>query len=108
MRYIVLNLQSILKPLVRVAWNEDPSLAIELVSRFSIPAVHNEVRWLLVNFPDKAVSEPEALPILLGGELPPDVAFQLKVLCLILFPTSSVANRHSSYFTGRLSILSLP
>ncbi|KAI6093979.1 hypothetical protein F4821DRAFT_8710 [Hypoxylon rubiginosum] len=73
-------IESILKPLVRVAWNEDPSLAIELVSRFSIPAVHNEVRWLLVNFPDKAVSEPEALPILLGGELPPDVAFQLKFL----------------------------
>ncbi|KAI1382356.1 hypothetical protein F4677DRAFT_401744 [Hypoxylon crocopeplum] len=73
-------LESTLKPLVRVAWAEDPSLAIELVSRFSIPAVHNEVRWLLLNFPAKAISEPEALPILLGGELPPDVRFQLKYL----------------------------
>ncbi|KAI1383366.1 uncharacterized protein F4822DRAFT_420364 [Hypoxylon trugodes] len=73
-------LEATLKPLVRVAWTEDPSLAIELVGRFSIPAVHNEVRWLLLNFPAKAISEPEALPILLGGELPPDVRFQLKFL----------------------------
>ncbi|KAI2640683.1 hypothetical protein GGS26DRAFT_172568 [Hypomontagnella submonticulosa] len=73
-------LETTLKPLVRVAWNEDPSLAIELVSRFSIPAVHNEVRWLLLNFPAKAISEPEALPILLGGELPPDVRMPLKFL----------------------------
>ncbi|KAL7629182.1 phosphatidylinositol-4- kinase [Parahypoxylon ruwenzoriense] len=73
-------LEGVLKPLVRVAWTEDPSLAIELVNRFSIPAVHNEVRWLLLNFPAKAICEPEALPILLGGELPPDVGFQLKYL----------------------------
>ncbi|KAI5866458.1 hypothetical protein GGS23DRAFT_550772 [Durotheca rogersii] len=73
-------LETTLKPLVRVAWTENPSLAIELVSRFPIPAVQNEVRWLLLNFPDKAISEPEALPILLGGELPPDVRFQLKYL----------------------------
>ncbi|KAI1414806.1 hypothetical protein F5Y13DRAFT_197338 [Hypoxylon sp. FL1857] len=74
------TLETTLKPLVRVAWAEDPSLAIELVSRFSIPAVHNEVRWLLLNFPARAIVEPEALPILLGGELPPDVRFQLKYL----------------------------
>ncbi|OTB08673.1 hypothetical protein M426DRAFT_316686 [Hypoxylon sp. CI-4A] len=74
-------LEATLKPLVRVAWVENPSLAIELASRFSIPAVHNEIRWLLLNFPAKAISEPEALPILLGGELPPDVSsFQLKYL----------------------------
>ncbi|OTA64720.1 phosphatidylinositol 3 [Hypoxylon sp. EC38] len=74
------TLETTLKPLVRVAWAEDPSLAIELVSRFSIPAIHNEVRWLLLNFPARAIVEPEALPILLGSELPPDVRFQLKYL----------------------------
>ncbi|KAI1107915.1 hypothetical protein F4804DRAFT_296325 [Jackrogersella minutella] len=74
------SLETTLKPLVRVAWAEDPSLAIELANRFSIPAVHNEVRWLLLNFPAKAISDPEALPILLGGELPADVRFQLKFL----------------------------
>ncbi|KAI1083072.1 hypothetical protein F5B20DRAFT_444898 [Whalleya microplaca] len=74
------TLESTLKPLIRVAWAESPSLAILLASRFSIPSVYNDVRWLLLNFPAKAISEPEALPILLGGELPQDVHFQLKYL----------------------------
>ncbi|KAI1338583.1 phosphatidylinositol 3 [Xylariaceae sp. FL0016] len=74
------SLEVTLKPLIRVAWNESPSLAIELASRFSIPSVHSDVRWLLLNFPAKAVSDPEALPILLGSELPSDVRFQLKYL----------------------------
>ncbi|KAI0483053.1 hypothetical protein GGR56DRAFT_622734 [Xylariaceae sp. FL0804] len=73
-------LETSLKPLVRVAWAEDPSLAIELASRFPNSSVHNDVRWLLLNFPSKAVAEPEALPILLGDELPQDVRFQLKYL----------------------------
>ncbi|KAG7134671.1 Phosphatidylinositol 4-kinase stt4 like protein [Verticillium longisporum] len=75
-------LENSLVPLVRTAWAEDPSIAIELVSRFQIPRLHQEVRWLLLNFPAKAVSEPEALPILLGGTLPNDVSFQLKYLLL--------------------------
>ncbi|KAH9909251.1 hypothetical protein F4778DRAFT_715987 [Xylariomycetidae sp. FL2044] len=73
-------LESTLKPLVRVAWAEDPALAIEMVSRFPMPSVRNDVRWLLLNFPAKAMSEPEVLPILLGSELPNDVRFQLKYL----------------------------
>lgn len=76
-----------LKPLIRVAWDEHPALAIELVSRFPGPNVQGAVRWLLLNFPSKVVSEPEALPILLGGELPQDVRFQLKV-CSQLSPSS--------------------
>jgi phosphatidylinositol 4-kinase len=73
------NFQSTLKPLIRVAWTESPSLAIQLVSRFNMPSVHQEVRWLLLNFPAKAIYDAEALPILFGGELPEDVRFQLKV-----------------------------
>ncbi|KAK8139069.1 Phosphatidylinositol 4-kinase [Apiospora sp. TS-2023a] len=69
-----------LHPLVRTAWAESPSLAIELVSRFSFASIRNEVRSLLLNFPDKAVHEPEALPILLGVDLPNDVRSQLKYL----------------------------
>ncbi|KAI0136411.1 phosphatidylinositol 3 [Xylariales sp. AK1849] len=69
-----------LNPLIRTAWTESPSLAIELVSRFSFPSVHNDVRWLLMNFTAKAVDEPEALPILLQGALPVDVRDQLKYL----------------------------
>lgn len=71
-----------MKPLIRVAWDEHPALAIELVTRFPTPSVHGAVRWLLLNFPARVISLPEALPILLGGELPQDVSFQLKV-CLI-------------------------
>lgn len=39
----------------------------------------------MMNCPEKAVSEPEALPILLGGALPPDLTFQLKV-CVPMMP----------------------
>ncbi|KAI1369409.1 phosphatidylinositol 3 [Xylaria arbuscula] len=74
------TLEAALKPLIRVAWAESPSLAIELVSRFTMPSVHQEVRWLLLNFPAKALCDAEALSILFGGELPQDVRFQLKYL----------------------------
>lgn len=46
-----------------------------------MPSVHQEVRWLLLNFPAKALCDAEALSILFGGELPRDVGFQLKVSC---------------------------
>ncbi|KAI0538277.1 phosphatidylinositol 3 [Xylaria digitata] len=73
-------IEAALKPLIRVAWAESPSLAIELVGRFNMPSVHQEVRWLLLNFPAKALCDAEALSILFGGELPQDVRFQLKYL----------------------------
>lgn len=66
--------------LVRTAWTESPSLAIQLVTRFPSPRLRAEVRWLLLNFPDKAISEPEAVQVLLGESLPSDVSFQLKYL----------------------------
>ncbi|KAF7894411.1 uncharacterized protein EAF01_009862 [Botrytis porri] len=69
-----------LLPLVKIAWNESPSLAIQLVSRFPSTRLHHDVRLLLLQFPDKAISEPEAVHILLGDTLPPDVAFQMKYL----------------------------
>ncbi|KAK8088128.1 phosphatidylinositol 3 [Apiospora hydei] len=72
--------ESALLPLVRTAWAENPSLAIELVSRYSFASVRNEVRSLLLNFPEKAIHEPEALPVLLGGDLPNDIRSQLKYL----------------------------
>ncbi|TPX17476.1 uncharacterized protein E0L32_003119 [Thyridium curvatum] len=73
-------IENALCPLVRTAWAEHPSIAIELATRFQHPRVHKEVRWLLLNFPSKAISDPEALPILLGQSLPGDVSFQLKYL----------------------------
>ncbi|KAH8815175.1 phosphatidylinositol 4-kinase-like protein [Xylogone sp. PMI_703] len=66
--------------LVKTAWAESPSIAVQLATRFPSVKLHKEIRTLLLNFPDKAISEPEALPILLGGSLPSDVSFQLKFL----------------------------
>ncbi|PKS11831.1 hypothetical protein jhhlp_001125 [Lomentospora prolificans] len=73
-------LESALLQLVRTAWMEHPSLIIELATRFPFPRLHAQIRWLLLNVPARAVDEPEALPLLLGGVLPDDVNFlQLKV-----------------------------
>jgi phosphatidylinositol 4-kinase A len=74
------QLDQTLVPLVRTAWAQHPSLAIAIAARFPLPRVYNQVRWLLLNHPAVAVDEPEALPILFGGQLPEDVNFlQLKV-----------------------------
>ncbi|OAA53761.1 phosphatidylinositol 4-kinase [Niveomyces insectorum RCEF 264] len=61
-----------LLPLVRTAWQENPSLAMELATRFQNPRLHKKIRWLLLNFPDRAISVPDALPILVDGSLPVD------------------------------------
>ncbi|KAF4634881.1 hypothetical protein G7Y89_g3229 [Cudoniella acicularis] len=66
--------------LVRTAWTESSSLAIQLIARFPSPRLHKEIRWLLLNFPDKAISEPEGVQLLLGETLLSDVSFQLKYL----------------------------
>lgn len=54
---------------------------MHLVTRFSsFKRLYADIRFLLLNFPDKALHEPEALEVLLGSALPNDVSFQLKVL----------------------------
>jgi phosphatidylinositol 4-kinase A len=60
----------------------DPSIAVHLTTRFRSPKLHNDVRYLLLKHPDKPIKEPEALPILLGGSLPSDVSWQLKVFLI--------------------------
>lgn len=71
--------QTALLPYISTAWAESPAIAIELCARFQSPRILNEVRSLLLKYPEKAVSEPEALPILLGSSMPADVTSQLKV-----------------------------
>lgn len=66
--------------LVRVAWAEHPKLAVTLVTRFPSDNVRRDVRFLLLNFPDKAIDVSEALEVLLGPSLPNDVNFQLRYL----------------------------
>lgn len=65
--------------MLRLAWNENPSLAFQLATRFPSPKLRNDIRWLFLNFPEKALDEPDALEVLLGPALPQDVSFQLKV-----------------------------
>lgn len=67
---------------MKTAWAESPGLAVQLVTRFQSTKLSNDVRWRLVNSPDKASGEPDALQILLGPVLPEDVSFQLKVCSL--------------------------
>ncbi|PWY64474.1 phosphatidylinositol 4-kinase [Aspergillus heteromorphus CBS 117.55] len=66
--------------LLRLAWAEAPGLAIYLSNRFPSPKLRNDIRWLLLNFPEKAIDESSALEILLGSALPVDVHYQLKYL----------------------------
>jgi phosphatidylinositol 4-kinase len=65
--------------LLRIAWAESPSLALQIAARFPSEKIRNDVRWLLLNFPEKALNEPESLEIMFGSSLPPDISFQLKV-----------------------------
>ena len=64
----------------RTAWNESPALAIQLLTRFQQDALHRDVRFLLLNFPEKALDESDAVDLLLGDSLPQDVSFQLKYM----------------------------
>lgn len=66
--------------LFRTAWFENPSLAVQLVTRFHNEQLRRDVRFLLVNFPEKALNEPNAIDLLVGEKLPSDVSFQLKYL----------------------------
>ncbi|KAK1253769.1 hypothetical protein MKX07_001846 [Trichoderma sp. CBMAI-0711] len=73
-------IEAALLPLVPTAWFEDPAIAIELATRFHYPRLTREIRSLLLAMPEKAISEPEALSLILGGHLPDDVGHQLKYL----------------------------
>jgi len=68
-------------PLLSTAWEENPRIAIQLVTRFpSSPRLSSDVRRYLLQQPEKAIDEPDALNILLGSSLPSDVKSQLKYL----------------------------
>ncbi|KAE8349416.1 hypothetical protein BDV28DRAFT_141280 [Aspergillus coremiiformis] len=67
-------------PLLRLAWAEHPGLAIQLGARFPSVKLKNDIRWLLLNFPDKAITEPCSLETILSSTLPSDVSFQWKFL----------------------------
>lgn len=41
--------------------------------------MQQDIRWLIMNFPEKAITEAGALEIMFDSSLPSDVNFQLKV-----------------------------
>ena len=64
---------------LKTAWAESPALAVQIANRFQLLGIKNEVRWLILNFPEKVLAEPDALEILLGSALSSDISYQLKV-----------------------------
>ncbi|TIA45992.1 phosphatidylinositol 3, partial [Aureobasidium pullulans] len=71
---------SAIAALVTTAWVEAPSLAVQMAFRYPSSLVQSQVRSLLVNYPEKAMHEPDALQIMLGTSMPHDVSSQLKYL----------------------------
>lgn len=77
---------------MRLAWAEYPSLAIQLAVRFPSAKIQSDVRWLILNFPEKVIKEASALEIMFDSSLPSDVNFQLKVSTTMLYPGLCQAN----------------
>ncbi|GAO50640.1 hypothetical protein G7K_4763-t1 [Saitoella complicata NRRL Y-17804] len=66
--------------LARLAWKVNPGLAVYLPLRLKYPGLDTEVRRLILAHPDEACEYPDALQLMLGDQLAPDVATQLKYL----------------------------
>ncbi|KAF3937618.1 hypothetical protein ABW19_dt0205605 [Dactylella cylindrospora] len=70
----------LLVSVLQVAWNESPSLALQMIGRFPSKRYETEVRKLMLLYPEKVVKIPEALYYILGDKLPLDFNFQLRYL----------------------------
>lgn len=68
------------KDSVRLAWDIDPRLAVQMSSRFKLPVVESELHSLIANNTLDVVNDPEALVILLGDKLTPSSRLNLKHL----------------------------
>ncbi|KAL9121330.1 MAG: hypothetical protein Q9187_002118 [Circinaria calcarea] len=66
--------------MLKAAWAQSPGLAIQTSKRFRSPSLAREIRQLLLDSPQRAIGEPDALHIMLGDTLPSDLSFQLKYL----------------------------
>ena len=69
--------------MLRIAWAESPGLAIQLATRFPSGKLSNDIRKLLLSFPEKAIDEPGSLEIMFESALPADVSSQLKVSSML-------------------------
>lgn len=66
--------------LLETAWNEDPSLAINISIRFQLETVKQAVRQWILKEPERAVHDPRGVQLMLGSSLPNDVGPQLHQL----------------------------
>ena len=71
---------AVLSPLLRTAWTENASLAVQLTVRFPSSKLSSEVRSMILTSPLRALGEPDALHILIGPSLPADISAHLKYL----------------------------
>ena len=73
---------------------------MQLTARFPSLELANEVRELLLMFPERAIEEPDALPLLVGQSLPDDTLLQLKVAQSLLLERYG-ADCDSIFSTGQ-------
>ena len=71
---------AMLSSVLRTAWTENASLAIQLTARFASAKLAGEVRSMVLRNPLRAIAEPDALHILIGPSLPADISTHLKYL----------------------------
>ena len=76
---------------------EHPSVAIHLETRFPSLQLQRDVRGLLLDYPEKAVSEPDSLRLLVGPSLPLDLSSQLKVSLLHEFWFQKLTSKSTFY-----------
>ncbi|CAG8472314.1 2360_t:CDS:10 [Dentiscutata erythropus] len=84
------------KAIIRHSWTISPSLAVQLATRFKLTNVQNEVHKILCNNSADAVRVADALPLLLGDKLNPNLTSQFKYL-LYWAPVPPIAA--ASYFS---------
>ncbi|CAG8512007.1 16686_t:CDS:10 [Gigaspora margarita] len=68
------------KSIIRHSWTISPSLTVQLAARFKQLNVQNEVHKILCNNSADAVRVADALPLLLGDKLNPNLTSQFKYL----------------------------
>ena len=62
------------------AWDENPSLAIQIALRAQSPSVTKEVRNFILRTPVKVINQPEAIQMVLDDKLSKEVNSQLRFL----------------------------
>ncbi|KAI9668133.1 MAG: phosphatidylinositol-4- kinase [Bathelium mastoideum] len=69
-----------LMSLLGTAWLESPALATQLATRFASQRLHDEIRTLIVRYPERVIDVADALYLMIGASLPKDLSWQLKYL----------------------------